>query len=1391
MKTHSNKYKEMLKKTRQSKSKLTYNNITVDEDDLLSIKLYFNSNILKSAMKVLEFDYKNNIELKTQINFQYGIKVNENYEYVNYGNYIVNKSEYQEDTKIYHITCYDKMLYSMKQNENLGITYPISIRNYIKALCTKIGLEFKNQNETFANYDKMINQELYLGQDYTYRDILDELAQVTASTICINNDDKLEIRYINNTNDIIKGDMLKNINVTFKEKYGPINSIVLSRSAESDNVYLQDKESVKKNGLCEIKIKDNQILNWNDRSDYLPDILKKLNGLEYYLNDFASPGITYLDLCDKYSVENDGNTYTCIMFNDETNITQGLEENVYTEMPEQSQTDYTKADKTDRKINQTYLLVDKQNKKIEAAIENVNDISTTNKTVSNKNSLYIEDALEENALEFRVKGKCEQETRSGKNKLPITNTFIGEITVHGVKLTLNNDGTIVANGTSIAAFNIYLQSDYSTVKAGTYTLSDSVESGEGATTYFLYADVRHLDGTPWDEKNMSTLSSEKSRSMTEDFLVKSRIVVRSGQTLNNVLFKPMLEEGTAATEYEQYGVSPSPDYPSEINTIKGIENLIDITTVTKGIFILVATGKQQINNNWSQSDYIKVTPNTDYTLSNSIAFAGNGYFEITTYTKDKTWISSKQVGRTGDKSYTFITDSNTYYVRVGVAFLGDKTNDFQLKTGKISGPYVPYGNWLVEKITGNNLLNSKSGFVNKYISSDGNQADGNNNALFNQIIKVEPNTKYIVSSSMNIYVIGIGEYDKNNNFIQRVLTPNNQFTREITTSSNCEYIRLYINYDGSKTITQELIDTLDLMFAKDTKNYEPYKERNVLINLKGNELCSTKDLSVRDELVVTENETFIDKKIAKIVLDGSETIKEFVSDTNRTRFSITINDIYNYSNRYTIPKIISNYFVAVSQDKTWAIGDISMKTSEKSIWLTLNANMTQEQVKTWLSQNNVVVYYVLATPEKISLDKVDIPLYENINNLTLLEDLETDTSVKYLTNNSLNQMYATRTQLKLTETSITSEVNAKFANYSDKTEMTNIIEQKITDNNTNYVNIEVGKKVNSSDYNSAQILAKINNDESSVQIKADKINLNGVISANNTFKIDTDGSMEATGGKIGGWTITSDRIISNPSEKNTIILANGANEYNDVLVVYDNVNGTVPFYLHSDGFLSTTKGLIAGIYFSASGLYYSGSDNYDGFGLWKNGAHSADNNYIIFHAGGNSNHIADANFRIYQNGNIHANNATITGKINATSGYIGSSSGWNIGSTYIYNGGLNGNNGARLYSDGRMYMKSNYGWINSGSGGNFINGNGSANRVWLSDDLSTSNTGNSLATIGIRALHGHVRIASNDTVNINASHFIVNGSEGWTGYVDVRDANGSTKLRLHFKSGICTGYTKL
>ena len=397
MKAHSNNFKESITLLgKELSSIITYTlngeEIELGNEELNSITPVYESGILESAMKELDIDSNVDIPIGTIVNYQFGLKVGNDYEYLDYGNYEVYSSEKQEDTNSYKLVCYDKMLKAMKDYEQLDITYPITVRDYISAICTKIGVEFANENDTFTNYDKNIPREFYLEYDedeeeyksmgYTYRNVLTELAQVTASTICINSEDKLEVRYISDTHDTINEDFLKDVNVNFGQVYGPVNSIVLSRSADTDFIYKQDEESIEENGLCEIKISENQLLSLNNRAEYLDGIYNRLNGLTYNLNEYISTGIMYYDLCDKYNITIGEKTYSCIMFNDESKVTQGLEEKIFTEEPEDNETDYTKSSKDQIRNNQTTLIVDKVNKEIKAVVEEIGDRSSSQTTIA-------------------------------------------------------------------------------------------------------------------------------------------------------------------------------------------------------------------------------------------------------------------------------------------------------------------------------------------------------------------------------------------------------------------------------------------------------------------------------------------------------------------------------------------------------------------------------------------------------------------------------------------------------------------------------------------------------------------------------------------------------------------------------------------------------------------------------------------------------------------------------------------------------------------------------------------------------------------------------------------------------------------------------------------------
>lgn len=225
MRTHTNEFKEELKVFgRQIKGKITYypsydlvsenddnilteadlqiiseqsnyeEPIEISEEDIFSISIIKNGDLLQSLMKEFDFETKEELNIGSVVNPQFGLLVNDNYEYLDYGNYIINSKEFNMDTETWSYVCYDKMLFSMVKYRGLSnVQYPITIKQFINNLCNKVGLEF--QESEFVNQDQLIYEDLYKNRDVTYRDIFDEISKIVAGNLLINDSDKLEVGY--------------------------------------------------------------------------------------------------------------------------------------------------------------------------------------------------------------------------------------------------------------------------------------------------------------------------------------------------------------------------------------------------------------------------------------------------------------------------------------------------------------------------------------------------------------------------------------------------------------------------------------------------------------------------------------------------------------------------------------------------------------------------------------------------------------------------------------------------------------------------------------------------------------------------------------------------------------------------------------------------------------------------------------------------------------------------------------------------------------------------------------------------------------------------------------------------------------------------------------------
>jgi len=403
--------------------KIKINNEIANIDDFNYIKPSFHTELFKSVIHEVEIDSKNRLENKTKINIQAGIKVNEpGYQYISFNTYSAKSCNRQEDTSSYIIKAYDRMLGAMIDYD-LEITEKIPLRTYLLRVCNRLGWDTKNIPATFINSTKLVDPNLHRGIKYTFRDVLDEIATISCSFLLFI-DDEFYLLYPTETNEVIDESYLDEDNVAIGEKYF-INSLVFSRAEESDNIYRKDSISIQQNGLHEYRISDNQLLSTNDRDLYIDEMFEYLRTFEFYTFDVQSKGILFLSVCDRFTYLLGGKNYTTILLNDEINFDDGLTENLYTDEPEETETDYKYADTTDKRINQAYILVDKQNQKITqltnktedhdekiAKVEqdvngikqNVSNIIDYKRKVEGITEIHLQEAGQTDILNLEVKG---------------------------------------------------------------------------------------------------------------------------------------------------------------------------------------------------------------------------------------------------------------------------------------------------------------------------------------------------------------------------------------------------------------------------------------------------------------------------------------------------------------------------------------------------------------------------------------------------------------------------------------------------------------------------------------------------------------------------------------------------------------------------------------------------------------------------------------------------------------------------------------------------------------------------------------------------------------------------------------------------------------------------
>lgn len=625
-------------------------------------------------------------------------------------------------------------------------------------------------------------------------------------------------------------------------------------------------------------------------------------------------------------------------------------------------------------------------------------------------------------MKWKLKGGHKQETRSGKNKIPLSSAK----TINGVNLSVDEKEIYTLSGTATGDcfFSIPLKSVLTADVSRTMSLQ--ILNGTASTTgaFYLAFRIRNSNGVYGEAelKYKSGTSKYTTKTITTE-CATAEITVVSGTTLNNIKLAIQLEDGTKATSIEQYGMMPSTDYPSEIKTVGSNVQLFDKDNVNK--LNGVPDVSSITSNTVAKSFYVQAKPNTTYTVSRKII--GSRFVVGTTANIPKIGetIIDRKVNNEGS-SITLTTSKNVNYLVVYYLYNSGENEEeildnIKLEKGPTATPWSAYATRCVEiKVQNRNFLyytaqnqtiNGVKFLINKdkSIKVKGTAATitdfyliGNANTY--EDIGVTGNFKIsgCKSNSSSKYMLYIVQKDINNklSYYQNV-----QESINITIKKG-DTFRVFIRVLSQITVNDTIFPALQ---SSDDNNsiYVESKKQTIVMPVQ-------QEMLQGDYIEDVEHHEW-----GKYIFTGKETIENIGKSGDITFFKTSLSNLsdFNYIDDNTV-NYMCTHFKAIKvadgfQNNTFFIN------IEKKVSLCSQEITTIDALKAYLkarydANDPVMIYYKLANAIDLELTEAQkavreqkLHTYKNVTNINLSDELASiDVTYKKDLDTILNNLQA-------------------------------------------------------------------------------------------------------------------------------------------------------------------------------------------------------------------------------------------------------------------------------------------------------------------------------------------------------------------------------------------------
>lgn len=298
--------------------------------------------------------------------------------------YVYDVKPVQEKVNI-ELSCYDIKYKLDTTYDSSKYTFPCTLKAWRNSIFTECGVTYDDSD--FPNSDLNLEEEPYVGDNPSNRQVMSLIAQAGASFVITDKNDKFYFKWFKNTtNNII--DWLEL--TTEKESKTPINVVVLGRGDVEDNVYYPKTlpENKKELRIDNNYILDPQIASEEDRrNDVIESIYNQVNGFSFIPFTIRTQNVENklsIDLGDKVSYKDIwGNSLSSYVMTKKITYLGGnpsdddnYEITLSAEEINETSTEYSYGSSVDNRILKVERTTNKQNGEIIDLISKTDNLNT-------------------------------------------------------------------------------------------------------------------------------------------------------------------------------------------------------------------------------------------------------------------------------------------------------------------------------------------------------------------------------------------------------------------------------------------------------------------------------------------------------------------------------------------------------------------------------------------------------------------------------------------------------------------------------------------------------------------------------------------------------------------------------------------------------------------------------------------------------------------------------------------------------------------------------------------------------------------------------------------------------------------------------------------------------